>query len=75
MFDGVKETAVFPGDLPEDARAAVAQGRPPIGPDDVRFVRFRPPRVSPPGADGEYPAAPHIRLDRAIEFLIGDRLE
>ena len=57
VFDGVKETAVFPGDLPEDARAAVAQGRPPIGPDDVRFVRFRPPRVSPPGADGEYPAA------------------
>ncbi|MEZ5840689.1 MAG: YcjX family protein [Hyphomicrobiales bacterium] len=39
----------------------------------LRFVRFRPPRLekSPRGREL---SLPHIRLDRAIEFLIGDRL-
>ncbi|HLS18353.1 MAG TPA: YcjX family protein [Paracoccaceae bacterium] len=32
---------------------------------------FAPPRWSAAGGNGP----PHIRLDRAIEFLIGDRLE
>jgi predicted YcjX-like family ATPase len=36
--------------------------------NDWRFVRFRPPLVQ----RGE-PAA-QIRLDRAMQFLIGDRL-
>ena len=76
-FDGRREAAVFPGDLPEDAAAAIARGRSePAGPgaatNDVRFVRFRPPRLVPSAA--EPVVAPHIRLDRAIEFLIGDRL-
>ena len=35
---------------------------------DYRFIRFRPPPVEP----GK--GLPHIRLDRALEFLIGDRL-
>jgi predicted YcjX-like family ATPase len=39
---------------------------------DFRFVRFRPPPLETAG--GGAPALPHIRLDRALQFLIGDRL-
>ena len=35
---------------------------------DYRFLRFRPP---PAGQDS---SLPHIRLDRALQFLLGDRL-
>jgi uncharacterized protein len=69
-FDGLVEAAVFPGDLPDDPALA-------LDPDseglDLRFLRFRPP-VAERGADGRLRALPHIRLDRALEFLIGDRL-
>ncbi len=37
---------------------------------DFRFLRVRPPALS--HADGEPPALPHIRLDRALQTLIGD---
>jgi predicted YcjX-like family ATPase len=40
----------------------------------VHFLRFRPPRLNLETGAGEAPALPHIRLDRAIEFLIGDQL-
>jgi predicted YcjX-like family ATPase len=40
----------------------------------VRFVRFRPPRLTPPASAIEHAPWPHVRLDRAIEFLIGDLL-
>jgi uncharacterized protein len=63
-FDGSKEAAIFPGDLPADPQAALdgrLEGK-------IHFTRFRPPlRV-----DDTFP---HIRLDRAIEFLLGDRLQ
>jgi predicted YcjX-like family ATPase len=62
-FDGVKEAAVFPGDLPENPQAALDGSLA----GHLKFVRFRPPVPR-----GE--ALPHIRLDRAIDFLIGDRL-
>jgi predicted YcjX-like family ATPase len=39
----------------------------------VRFVRFRPPRLEH-DASGRSLSLPHIRLDRALQFLIGDRL-
>ena len=61
-FDGETEAAVFPGDLPQDPRDAIdgtMEG-------SLRFVRFRPP----PLKDGTFP---HIRLDRTLEFLLGDR--
>jgi uncharacterized protein len=70
-FNGREEAAVFPGDLPADAQEALRPGAPPAG---LHFVRFRPPRVLPPGPDGEAPALPHIRLDRALDFLLGDWL-
>jgi predicted YcjX-like family ATPase len=68
-FDGKAETALFPGDLPETPAdiANMAQ------PDAVHFLRFRPPRIVLDGA-GEQAALPHIRLDRAMDFLLGDKL-
>jgi predicted YcjX-like family ATPase len=36
-------------------------------------VRFRPPRLERT-AEGVTLSLPHIRLDRALQFLIGDHL-
>ena len=74
LFDGETEAAVFPGDLPADPDAVDGDGAPLAGfGTGLRFVRFRPPRLAPTG-DGLRATLPHIRLDRALEFLIGDRL-
>lgn len=77
-FDGRTEIAVFPGDLPEDPQVIFDPSRGFKGlhaatPDrtDFRFLRFRPPPVEP-GPNGV--VLPHIRLDRALQFLLGDRL-
>jgi len=77
-FDGEAEVASFPGDLPEDPAvlfdAAAFKGLTAAPPDatDFRFLRFRPPRTEQgPWGDS---TLPHIRLDRALQFLIGDRL-
>ena len=79
-FDGNTEVATFPGDLPDDPEqlfkgdtafrglsSAAAEKA------DFRFLRFRPPQLENEGPDG--PALPHIRLDRALQFLIGDKLQ
>jgi len=79
-FDGNTEVATFPGDLPADPDAlfngegafrglssAAAEAA------DFRFLRFRPPPLEHDGNNA--PALPHIRLDRALQFLIGDRLQ
>ena len=71
VFDGKTEAAVFPGDLPANPRDAL---KPDAAPAGLHFVRFRPPRVLPPGVDGEAPPLPHIRLDRALDFLLADWL-
>jgi len=68
-FDGETETAIFPGDLPKNPQAVLDGLASPI-----RFVRFRPPRLERT-AEGVTLSLPHIRLDRALQFLIGDRLE
>jgi uncharacterized protein len=70
IFDGKTEAAVFPGDLPDNPAELSAL----TPPDAVHFLRFRPPRISLETPGGEAPALPHIRLDRAIDFLLGDRL-
>lgn len=41
---------------------------------DFRFLKFRPPKAKL-ARDGECLPLPHIRLDRALEFLLGDRVE
>ena len=79
-FDGQSEIALFPGDLPANVGALFEPGSHAFrgltagcGKDtDFRFVRFRPPQLEQ-AADG-LPALPHIRLDRAMQFLFGDRL-
>lgn len=76
VFDGETETAIFPGDLPEkvDSVFETVNGHRQDETDPaIRFVRFRPPRLERT-AEGVTLSLPHIRLDRALQFLIGDRL-
>ncbi|KAB2734166.1 YcjX family protein [Brucella intermedia] len=72
VFDGETETAIFPGDLPKNPNAIFEKS---FAQDDpaIRFVRFRPPQLERT-AEGLTLSLPHIRLDRALQFLIGDRL-
>jgi uncharacterized protein len=76
-FDGETETAIFPGDLPTKIETVFKHGDgggvSPGGDPAVRFVRFRPPRLERT-AEGLTLSLPHIRLDRALQFLIGDHL-
>lgn len=80
IFDGRTEAVTFPGDLPEDPDILLAGGADAFrglmdfasNEADYRFLRFRPP-VPEVGEDGRR-MLPHIRLDRALEFLTGDYL-
>jgi uncharacterized protein len=79
VFDGRSEIAVFPGDLPESDEVLLAHAPPFKGLTagdplavDYRFLRFRPPPLEP--LEGGGVALPQIRLDRALQFLLGDRL-
>ena len=67
VFDGRTEAVVFPGDLPADPARLLGDEK--LAPGTVEIVRFRPPVPTSPGAD-----LPHIRLDRALDFLLGDKL-
>ncbi|CDM57928.1 MULTISPECIES: YcjX family protein [Rhizobium] len=75
-FDGLKKTAIFPGDLPEDPESLferIESGDRDVALPDVSVVRFRPPHLEETGG-GIKLSVPHIRLDRAMQFLFGDRL-
>lgn len=75
-FDGDTQTAVFPGDLPRDPAQLLLADNSKAGrktTDDLQFVRFRPPSLET-GAQGISLSLPHIRLDRALQFLFADRL-
>ena len=73
-FDGETEIASFPGDLPDDPAVLFKSftGLTKADETDYRFLRFRPPHTES-GRTGA-PTLPHIRLDRALQFLLGDRL-
>lgn len=68
-YDGKTEIALFPGDLPSDPEALFDES----GRMDLRFLRFMPPAKLERDASG-LPVLPHIRLDRALDYLIGDWL-
>lgn len=70
IFNGLSEAAIFPGDLPADPARIFAADGPRW---QMRVPRFRPPE-NLPDAGGRRPPPAHIRLDRALEFLIGDKL-
>lgn len=76
IFDGNRKTAVFPGDLPENPRwlfEALESDGAKVHLPEVNVVRFRPPELDETGG-GIKLSVPHIRLDRAMQFLFGDRL-
>jgi predicted YcjX-like family ATPase len=66
-YDGKTEVALFPGDLPADPDKLLTE------PVALNFLRFQPPGRLEKNAGGNV-VLPHIRFDRALEFLIGDWL-
>jgi hypothetical protein len=73
LLDTGRQAAFYPGDLPEDpgqllspARAGATEW---LG-QDYRVMRFAPAPLNLRPGEGP----PHIRLDRAAQFLIGDKL-
>jgi predicted YcjX-like family ATPase len=75
-FDGIRKTAIFPGDLPQNPGGlfeSIESGDASVHLPDVNVVRFRPPHLEETGG-GIKLSVPHIRLDRAMQFLFGDRL-
>lgn len=73
VFNGQEQLAIFPGDLPEDPALALSPEWLSSGPAAAHFVRFRPQRQN--GREfGQSVLLQHIRLDRALNFLIGDKL-
>jgi predicted YcjX-like family ATPase len=72
-FDGSEEVALFPGELPDLSRLKEEGMLPALAGADLRFMRFRPPPLQKAGF-GAVNVLPHIRLDRAMQFLFGDKL-
>ena len=73
LLESGKAAAFYPGDLPENPSELLSPAR--AGAErwleqDYQVMRFAPAPLSLKPGDGP----PHIRLDRAAEFLIGDRL-
>ncbi|MBP7002981.1 YcjX family protein [Amaricoccus sp.] len=72
-LDTGAEVALYPGLLPEDPAGLLAAARDAGGGREAAawsVPRFAPPRLTLAPGDG----LPHIRLDRAAEFLFGDKL-
>ncbi|MDQ2091895.1 YcjX family protein [Marimonas arenosa] len=73
LRDSGKQAAFYPGALPDDPMRLLNPAR--QGADrwldaDYEVMTFAPARLSLKPGEGP----PHIRLDRAAEFLLGDRL-
>ena len=73
LLDTGKKAAFYPGALPDDPGHLLGPAR--SGAEkwldsDYKVMRFAPAPLTLRPGDGP----PHIRLDKAIEFLIGDRL-
>lgn len=70
-YDGKTEIALFPGDLPADPEKVLHPNGKPVS---LNFLRFTPPQELASNEDGD-PILPNIRLDRALQFLLGDWLQ
>ncbi|MEZ5911503.1 MAG: YcjX family protein [Paracoccaceae bacterium] len=73
LADSDRNVALYPGELPADPDqilSAAHSGAANWLEGDFDAMRFAPARMMLKPGDG----LPHIRLDRAAEFLIGDRL-
>jgi len=73
LLDTGKQAAFYPGDLPSDPAKLINPAR--EGAEqwldaDYRVMNFAPSAISMRPGDGP----PHIRLDKAAQFLLGDRL-
>jgi len=73
LLDSGKQAAFYPGDLPEDPSHLLTPAR--EGAEkwldaDYQVMRFAPAPLTLRPGDGP----PHIRLDKAAEFLFGDKL-
>ncbi|KQT44815.1 amino acid regulated cytosolic protein [Devosia sp. Leaf420] len=66
-YDGKTEIALFPGDLPKRPDSLFEDGNPVA----LNFLRFTPPQKREVNGSGET-VLPHIRFDRALDYLIGD---
>ncbi|WP_196257683.1 YcjX family protein [Pelagibacterium limicola] len=71
VYDGKTEIALFPGDLPQspDSLFKTVESTP-----QLNFLRFLPPAAYEVSQTGD-PVLPNIRLDRALDYLIGDRMQ
>ena len=73
VFDGKEQLAIFPGDLPEDPALALTLEWLHWRAGSAHFVRSRPQKQT--GLEfGQSALLQHIRLDKALNFLIGDKL-
>ncbi len=73
LMDSGKTVALHPGDLPEnphDLLGPARDGAPSWLDKDFDLMRFAPPQL---GAQRDA-GLPHIRLDKAAQFLLADRL-
>ncbi|ARO14833.1 Conserved protein with nucleoside triphosphate hydrolase domain protein [Ketogulonicigenium robustum] len=73
LLDGGRQAAFYPGDLPDEPQRLLSRAR--EGAEkwldaDYGIMNFAPAALSLRAGDG----LPHIRLDKAAQFLIGDRL-
>lgn len=73
LLEGGRQAAFYPGELPEDPGRLLAPAR--EGAErwldaDYQVMSFAPAPLTLRPGEGP----PHIRLDRAAQFLIGDRL-
>ncbi|MEM9307096.1 MAG: YcjX family protein [Pseudomonadota bacterium] len=73
LQDSGKPASLYPGELPGDPAKVLAPARAGAGAwldADYRVMNFAPSVLDLRPGDGP----PHIRLDRAAQFLLGDRL-
>ncbi len=67
-----KRAAFYPGELPEDPQVLLSQGR--RGGTAWLDAEYAVMKFVPQGGGRPGEGPPHIRLDRAAQFLIGDKL-